>query len=312
MGSAKSKNVIDTAVNSFISVANTTAQSCSASTTGGNLMNIGNIYGKGDVIIKDLTQRNVAVVSVKCLQDARNDTTVENQFKQVAEQQAKAIADFLSLSKSKATNINKLTANLGQAIKNEYFQNCASQGTGTNTLNVGITPAGAAAPIMSEGTVVLAGITQENIINALTECTQKSKSVTDAKNALEQEINQNTEAQSRGPLSFLNDFAAAFGNLFTGFTGIIIGVVIFIVVLAIIGLVIFLIIKLTKKKPPTGPNPDQQVALLPALGGLPGPYVPPNVPPGPNPDQQAALLPALEGLPGPYVPPNVPPGQYTM
>jgi len=279
MGKSSSKSQVETAVNSFLSIANSVAQTCSANTTGGNLVNIGNIIAEGDFVLKDVKQKNVAVVSAECLQKASNDITVENKFKEAANQQASAIADFLSLSGSSAKNINTYTLNLAQAIQNEYFQACASQAGGFNTLNVGITQQGAPAPIFAAGSAVITGISQENILKALSKCVQDSDTVIKAETALEKEINQNAQAQSRGPLSFLNDFAAVFGNLFQGFTGIIIGVVIFIVVLAIIGLVIFLIIKATRKKPPTGPNPAQQAALLSALGTSPGPYTPPYTPP---------------------------------
>jgi len=266
MGSASSKTEVDTAISSFLDVANNTAQSCSATTNASNLVNIGNIIAAGDIDIGPIGQKNVAVVSTSCLQKASTDTTVDNQFKQTASQQATAISDFLSLSSTKSEDINRYTLNLAESIKNSYLQTCSTTAANTNAVNIGVTPQGGSAPIISGGSVVIAGIDQQNIIQALTNCAQNTQTVIDARTALEQAIDQQATSQSRGPLSFLNDLANAFGNLFKGFTGIVVGIVILIVILAVIGLVIYFVVKATKKNPTTGTaSPAGQAALLAAL-----------------------------------------------
>ncbi len=216
MGNARSKNIVDSTVESYINVINEVTQQCvvpinqkqetNISGNRGSIVDIGKIGGKQHVSL-DFT----------CFNDAKVIEEIDRKITNEADQVAKATTQALNLDpgSKKAKNVATLTTTLGTSIVNAYADTCAQTVSQAQLVNIQ----------NNDGSIVRVGdINFEQTFDGIVQCIQNVESVSSVKEELEQTIDQEAEAKTS---SFM------------------IGLIIFgiVIVVLIVGLIIFFVFR---------------------------------------------------------------------
>jgi hypothetical protein len=241
MGGSSSKSEVDNTVNSIVKVLNSTTENCYNGTYQGQTLTIQNIINQcGTQNIGGINQTQSGVLDTKCMQSASTQTAIQTNLQNTIAQQTQAISQFASFAPSDAQSITQIVTNLASDITNAYTGNCAAAAAQNQQIAIG-NIANLQSPSGACGTQNIGGISQQQTINSILNCVQSDPNVVSDIATLTNAINQNTTAKSQGPLGFLSDLADAFGGIFKGVTGLIVGAIIIIVIIAVIILVIYLL-----------------------------------------------------------------------
>jgi len=232
MGGTSSKNIVESTTNSFINVINESTQECRGTVNQGATYRIKGIKG-GDINVGEINFRQAATIDTACYSKNNVQNNIENNIKQLAEQIATSINTSLNLnpSSTKAENVTRYVTNMGLAISNAYRSECSNRAAQAQTVEL----------VDAEDIKFSAAVINfDQFFQSISNCIQENETVNQAKNDLEQTINQEAVVERKGILDSL------FGGLFSGIFGIIIIIVVIIVILAVVGGVIYFIV--TRKK----------------------------------------------------------------
>ena len=182
MGGVSSKDQVAVTTNAFIDVANSAVQKLSTI----SICNQGIVVSNCKTVnITDVTEDCINYTSGTSVLTADMKTSIDQDFKNIVAQQAKAINQNASLnpSSTEASTTTTLVTNLGQSINNSFTNTCDTK-------------------VVSNQAIVISDCTDLNIervsLKALqqnfTSCVGNDTSVIDAKQALENHITQISSA----------------------------------------------------------------------------------------------------------------------
>lgn len=238
MGNSSSSSEVDATVNAMITQMNTVAQGCTGTTYQAQSAYQGPIYASGpgsSITTCGINQNQQATLDLTCVASNTTKQNMQQSVQQTITQQTQAISQFLSLANSDASSVTKLMQSLSASMINAYTGSCVAQISQAQTATQG------GATAVGGATINIGCINQNQGLSDLANCTLIDGTVQSAIQAIKDNINQNTKAKSKGPLGFLSDLANAFGGIFKGITGLIVGAIILIVIAAVVILVIYLL-----------------------------------------------------------------------
>jgi len=235
MGETYSKNVVDNTVNSFLSVIHTVGNDCSHTVIVNQKNSV--IAKDGGVIYLDkLKTEQIAQLDTSCFIKNIDSTTVDESFKEIANQQAESITTDLNLlGTATAETIHKAVYNLGQSILSSVRNSCRSTAL-----------IGQDNEIVADGGVVVAKeVDWTQNVKTLSHCVINNESVVGAKKQLETIIDQHAKTKVTPTLAY-----------------IIIAIVVVIVIVVIIAALVFF-------KGGGAEALKSSAGSLPNIGGLP-------------------------------------------
>lgn len=209
-GGTKVKNESEQIVKTYMDVINSSTAECRSALTQEQLFSLA-ASGPGSVIdLGTVNASQTAQVDTRCYQTNVASTNVENKIDQLAKQQLDVITQTLSLSSTDTENINKSLIELKESVLNDTKQSCSNLAGQAQVVNV----------TASDGGIVKANsLNWSQTFNGITQCVQNSTSVIDAKNNIQQIIDQYNKTEVKDNLSTIL---------------IIIGVVIAVIVIGIV------------------------------------------------------------------------------
>ena len=182
MGGVSSKDQVTVTTNAFINIANSAVQKLSITSICNQGIEVSNCT---TVNITDVTEECINYTSGTSVLTADMKTSIDQDFKNTIDQQAKTINQNASLNpgSTEASTTTTLVTNLGQAIENAFTNTCDTK-------------------VITNQALIVSGCTDLNIqrvsLKALqqnfTSCIGNDTSVTDAKQALENHITQISSA----------------------------------------------------------------------------------------------------------------------
>lgn len=179
----------------MISVTNEVGQKCTPTISTSQAINVISDKCPGaKVRIHDIKMQSVAMMDVKCMQNASQSADVSAQIEQKAKQMAEAITQALSLNPAgaDAENIMRMSLNVAVSVKNSIQQLIASAAASSQSITV-------------EGAcdVEIYAVDMSTYTKSLAEGVQKSEQVSKAALALQQAADQIAKAKQEsllGPL----------------------------------------------------------------------------------------------------------------
>ena len=193
VAAAKSTNETDDIVNSTLKILNQTTQNCS--TGAGNTWSLST---KGcDVNITNVTLNQTIVLNSTCLANIESNNDINQKIDQQIKQLAIATAESAfggGVSSAEAANIIRLTNNLSQEIKNQYFQTCVVKTDNNISLFFDCTD-------NPEVQINLNNLETNQNIDVTASCVLKNSTVNSLKNELQQVIDQSAKSTATSTLS---------------------------------------------------------------------------------------------------------------
>ncbi len=236
MGGAKSKNSVEQVSKSFFDIVSSAAQNCSQ--TVGQQQQV-NLSGAKNSIIEDvnITGRQNVQLNLTCYQNTDFNTKLDSDIEQNAKQQADAVVKQYGIGYSQAQNVASAVRDLGVTIKTQAVASCAqsvAQSQIANLSNI-------------QGTVVRnVNITWDQAFTGIANCVQQSKQYTDAKERLQQQIDQTAKASVSG----------------INWTWLLIGLGVIVLIIIIVIIIFFLRSQKTSKEIITNPNTGRNIAQI--------------------------------------------------
>lgn len=223
MGGTTSKNEVDITNTSMINAVRSITNKCSSAINSNQVLDI--VGNTGKVNTGDVNFNQAANVNFSCLQSNDTKTDLSNQIDNVVKQQSQSISQFFQLSSSKSENVTNLVNNLGISIENAFNNQCITTQSLYQTAQIRY----------NTGDVTTGNLNFKQSVDDVVNCVQNNKDVIDAKNALQNSLNQQSTAQTKGLFDFL------FGSW-----GWLIIVAIVIIILIIAGVAAFFIFQQRK------------------------------------------------------------------
>jgi len=199
MGGSHSTNIIDNSVSAMVSVLNTTTQKCAPTVTTDQALNfVQQGCSSSDITITHTRLSAYASVNVSCAQVAVQSADAKAQIDQIAKQMADALSQMLSLNpgSTDATNITRLSANLGLTVQNEASQIIASAVSAAQGITLRQLNGGACS-------IRLDFVELGALATSIARATQESTAVATATAALKQSVDQTAKAEQQGLLAGL-------------------------------------------------------------------------------------------------------------
>lgn len=239
MGSATSRNEVSITNTAMLSAVRNVINKCGSSVNANQVLDI--VGNSGKVKLKDVNFNQAANVSFTCLQSNDTKTDLSNEIDNVVKQQSESISQFFQLSSSKSENITRLVNNMGIAIENAFNNECINTQSLYQTAQIRY----------NTGDIVVGNLNFKQSVDDVVNCVQNNKDVISARNSLDNALNQESKATTKGLLDFL-----------LGGFGWIIIIVIVIIIIIIAGVAVFFIFQQGK----TSEKLIQEVA--PQLPGI--------------------------------------------
>lgn len=190
MSSSYSSNTIDDGVGISVNVLNESTQNCQTQ-----------VYESQDLVIEgntgttinigDINWSEVITMDLNCTQTSTTQTSIDNSLQQTISQVAKSVAQAFGLpgNSAKAQNNTKLWTQMGIAIKNVYNQTCKSRLDTSQGISI---------KNNANSTVTIASLNFSEQINSMVNCVQNDSSVSDVKNKIIQNLEQEATAVVQG------------------------------------------------------------------------------------------------------------------
>ena len=190
MGAVSAKNEINSAINTAISVLNSSTQTCGTSLS---IEQIIEVTGCSTVTISNINFNAIGVLDTACSQKNSSNTDISNKVTQVMTQAANAINQSLSLNpnSTEAQNIVNAMINIGIAVQNVYSQSCVN----SSAIKQGVR-------ITECNNASIQGVNFDAYSKAVSSCVQNSTSVTNLVNDLAVTIDQKATAEVAPLVSF--------------------------------------------------------------------------------------------------------------
>lgn len=233
MSNALASNTAEASVSAMVSVINSSVLNCN--NTSYQSQDFTLKAGDGSDVNVTLDWNQAVSLDNACVQTSVNDTSIENDIDQAISQISTAIEQqFGALTASEADNAVKAVINLGVTVQNSYTTTCNQSVFQQQALDMEI----------GNRSVATVYANWDQTAQSMINCVQNDSSVTNAKDAITQDLSQAAKAVIE---NFLLPFLIA---------GVII-IVIFIVLIFLVGRV--------ATPNLTGPNAEQTTALISAL-----------------------------------------------
>lgn len=185
VGQSKAESIVESIVNSGISVVKTTMNKTTTPITNINEIDL---TGCDGIVISDVTMKNFATVDVSSVVTALSDTELQQQIAKAMQAQAESeVIGGLGWQQSQVDSITKSITNLSTAV-NESVSNMAE--ASTTQINR-ITCGGAKNAIVRK-------VDMENTTKLLLNMVTESESVTMAKAALEEDLAAQGVSKTKG------------------------------------------------------------------------------------------------------------------
>uniref|UniRef100_A0A6C0BMD0 Uncharacterized protein n=1 Tax=viral metagenome TaxID=1070528 RepID=A0A6C0BMD0_9ZZZZ len=195
MGTSVSVNRSDQVIDSVQEVINQTTAACRSSTTQEQILKIRATGPGSQININELNLAQAALINGTCYQNTINSNNLENRVQEVARQQATTISQALQLPSVQLNeNLYALTLNLANRVVNANQQEC---GNLTQQRQVG--------EFIAEegGQFNLGSLNWQQTADSILTCVQNSQAVNNAKNELDQFIDQNSKGQVQNNLTWI-------------------------------------------------------------------------------------------------------------
>ncbi|MNK85191.1 Lipid membrane protein [compost metagenome] len=195
MGNTITVNSSEQVINAMMEVVNTTTANCRSALTQDQIFNI-EATGPGSVVnVSDFRVGQSVVVNTRCYQNATTSNNLESQIDQVARQQTEVISQALQLPSIQLTeNLYQLNLDLGKKVVNATTQECSNLSQQRQTANIRASEG---------GTTNVVSTDWNQTMDSVTQCVQNSQAVTNARNALDQFIENNTKATVNNNLTWI-------------------------------------------------------------------------------------------------------------
>lgn len=195
MGNTITVNSSEQVINAMMEVVNTTTANCRSALTQDQIFNI-EATGPGSVVnVSDFRVGQSVVVNTRCYQNATTSNNLESQIDQVARQQTEVISQALQLPSIQLTeNLYQLNLDLGKKVVNATTQECSNLSQQRQTANIRASEG---------GTTNVVSTDWNQTMDSVTQCVQNSQAVTNARNALDQFIENNTKATVSNNLTWI-------------------------------------------------------------------------------------------------------------
>lgn len=183
MGSSTSVVSATSITNELLSVISNTVANAGQNISNANALNVS---GNCKIVDTQIDQEIFVKVTADVLQQITSSVTAEqalsNQVKQTSDAAASALGIF---GTAKAIDLTKLVSNLSTAIQNNISAACAQSGANSNVITCS-----------GDASITGSWIKQSFVGTYLFNCTQKIASITDAKQQIQNFIDQNAKSSS--------------------------------------------------------------------------------------------------------------------
>lgn len=212
MGHSHSKNIANDITLQLNSVINTGTQGCTNSISASQVASFEGI--QGNITLDGDTWNQSVEVNAQCLQSLVNSTQLSNSMNSQVAQTAKATNSSLGLTGASATNVTNAIQQLGNAIVNSYTAECANVTSQDQVLQYKD----------DVGNITIVDTDFNQTQNSILGCIQKSNTVSQASNNLEQVISQYAKS--------------SISSLWLIIIAVVLGIIILVVIVAIVFIVV--------------------------------------------------------------------------
>jgi len=197
MGNVSAKNAVNQVTNAFIDVACTTIQN---STTSADCSQVISTVGCNNVHIHDVNLKCTTLQSNQSILTADMKTTIDQKFKETAQQTADTINQNFSLNPSSTSSENTLTLvnNLGQTIRHTFVNTCQTSIRSEQGIHC-----------QDSTGVEIDHIIMDTLQSSFTSCVGNDKSVVEAQQELETHLKQTAKASLDNAIAMILLAAAA-------------------------------------------------------------------------------------------------------
>lgn len=182
MGSVLAKNTVDNAVESIMKACNDTAAELNTTAYCDQSLVI---EGSSHITLGKVKMKCITIQEGKSLVTSENNTKFDNSISETIDQLAKTINQNFNMNpgSTKANNTVKLVTKLGTEISNTFKNICSSRLVSNQMLK-----------IKDSDHIKAATIDFSTLEKSTLDCVGESKSVSDAKNVLEQHVSQSAKS----------------------------------------------------------------------------------------------------------------------